>query len=117
MNVEQSEQLQDLFVAARQTARRVAHATPDGLDKAIRNDDAAASAFYAALRNVTDYGSPAAGPGELVTYHEISRATGIPAGTLRQWSNRGKLPEPDFRIGQSPAWYRTTFDAWNASRD
>lgn len=52
-------------------------------------------------------------PIELLGYAEIEAVTGIPSNLLRQWAKRGKLPEPDFRVGQSPAWYRTTIDAWN----
>jgi predicted DNA-binding transcriptional regulator AlpA len=55
-------------------------------------------------------------PVELVTYLEIEALTGVSQNLLRQWSYRGKLPEPDFRIGRSPAWYKSTIDDWNFAR-
>lgn len=56
-------------------------------------------------------------PVELVTYPEIEALTGVSQNLLRQWSYRGKLPEPDFRIGRSPAWYKATIDEWHAARE
>lgn len=51
-------------------------------------------------------------PVELWTYARISEHTGIATGTLRAWRNRGKLPTPDYRIGEYPAWKPDTIRAW-----
>jgi hypothetical protein len=40
----------------------------------------------------------------LVTYADLSARLGVPVNTLRQWQHRGKLPEPDFRVGREPVW-------------
>lgn len=45
---------------------------------------------------------------QLVTYAELSERLGVPVNTLRQWQHRGKLPEPDFRVGREPVWLPKT---------
>ncbi|QGJ93478.1 excise [Arthrobacter phage Mufasa8] len=46
---------------------------------------------------------------------ELADKTGIEYNTLRQWKNRGKLPEPTFHFGQSPAWSGKPIEEWLAS--
>lgn len=48
----------------------------------------------------------------LYDYARISTETGIPATKLRVWFQRGKLPEPDYRLGQSPGWLAETIRPW-----
>lgn len=43
-------------------------------------------------------------PPRLITYADIAAARGVQVGTVRQWHHRGRLPPPDYRIGNSPAW-------------
>lgn len=49
------------------------------------------------------------------TLKDLAEATGIRPGTLRQWKNRGRLPEPTYHLGQSPAWSGKAIEAWIAS--
>lgn len=51
-------------------------------------------------------------PTDLIGYTEIGARTGIPQSTLRAWKTRGRLPEPDFTVGNSPAWFPETIDPW-----
>lgn len=51
-------------------------------------------------------------PPKLYTYKEISEALGVQMGTLYVWADRGKLPKPDLRVGQSPAWLPATIEPW-----
>lgn len=48
----------------------------------------------------------------LYTYADLAERTGITAATLRVWHLRGKLPAPDYTIGQSPAWKPETVAEW-----
>jgi hypothetical protein len=48
------------------------------------------------------------------TLKDLADKTGIRPGTLRQWKLRGRLPEPTFHIGQSPAWSGKPIEAWLA---
>lgn len=48
----------------------------------------------------------------LLGYVEIAEATGHHVGLIRVWKNRGKLPNPDFRLGQSPGWLAETINPW-----
>ncbi|WP_461164650.1 hypothetical protein [Arthrobacter sp. R4-81] len=48
----------------------------------------------------------------LLGYAEIAAATGQDIGLIRVWMNRGKLPSPDFRLGQSPGWLEETISPW-----
>jgi predicted DNA-binding transcriptional regulator AlpA len=43
---------------------------------------------------------------------ELAERLGIPAGTLRQWMKRGKLPPADETVSNRPMWYAATIDAW-----
>jgi predicted DNA-binding transcriptional regulator AlpA len=49
------------------------------------------------------------------TLKDIAESTGIAYNTLRQWKNRGRLPEPSYQIGQSPAWTGKTIEDWIAT--
>lgn len=44
----------------------------------------------------------------LLTYDDLSERWGVKTATLMVWKHRGKLPEPDIIVGQSPAWYEDT---------
>lgn len=48
----------------------------------------------------------------LYDYARISAETGIPPQKLRVWFQRGKLPEADYRLGQSPGWLTETIRPW-----
>lgn len=54
----------------------------------------------------------------LWTYAQISELTGMEQGTLRVWRTRGKLPTPDYVIGEGegnrsdPAWKPETVRQW-----
>jgi hypothetical protein len=48
----------------------------------------------------------------LLGYMEIAEATGQDISLIRVWKNRGKLPNPDFRLGQSPGWLEETITPW-----
>lgn len=54
-------------------------------------------------------------PVELWTYAQIGELTGKTAGTLRVWRKREKLPDPDYLVGEWPAWKPETIRAWWAS--
>lgn len=44
----------------------------------------------------------------ILTYADLAERWGMEENTLRQWRFRGKLPEPDLVVGNSPAWYEKT---------
>lgn len=46
------------------------------------------------------------------TYADLTRLTGVPAGTLRQWKLRGILPAPTREVGGSPVWDRMAIEDW-----
>lgn len=52
----------------------------------------------------------------LYDYQRISAELGIPTANLRVWFQRGKLPEPDYRLGQSPGWLAETIRPWIAEQ-
>lgn len=52
----------------------------------------------------------------LYDYHRISTESGVPVPTLRVWFQRGKLPAPDYRLGQSPGWLAETIRPWIADQ-
>lgn len=52
----------------------------------------------------------------LYTYVEIAAGTGLPVAKLRVWVHRGKLPAPDFIVGQSPAWLPASIEPWIAAQ-
>lgn len=60
---------------------------------------------------------PAKQPAELWTYAQIADLTGITAGTLRVWRARGKLPTPDYVVGEWPAWNEATVRDWWRTRE
>lgn len=51
----------------------------------------------------------------LMDYAAIAQKTGIEATVLRLHASRGKMPEPDYRVSQSPGWLPETIDAWIAT--
>ncbi|WP_457972864.1 hypothetical protein [Arthrobacter sp. D1-17] len=48
----------------------------------------------------------------LLGYADLARETGHDVGLIRVWLNRGKLPTPDYRLGQSPGWLQETISPW-----
>jgi hypothetical protein len=48
----------------------------------------------------------------LMDYAAIAEATGLEPAVLRLWKSRGKMPEPDYSIAQSPGWLPETIEAW-----
>lgn len=51
----------------------------------------------------------------LMDYAAIAETTGLEPGVLRLWKNRGKMPEPDYMIAQSPGWLPATIEAWTST--
>lgn len=51
-------------------------------------------------------------PIELLDYQRIAELSGLSAATLRVWQKRGKMPDPDYRLGQSPGWLPATILPW-----
>ncbi|QAY16144.1 MerR-like helix-turn-helix DNA binding domain protein [Arthrobacter phage Sonali] len=49
------------------------------------------------------------------TIKDLAERTGLTPNLLRQWKNRGKLPEPTYTLGQSPAWSGEPIESWLAS--
>lgn len=52
----------------------------------------------------------------LYDYQRIGIEAGIPAAQLRVLRQRGKLPEPDYQLGQSPGWLEATIRPWIAEQ-
>lgn len=52
----------------------------------------------------------------LYTYAEIAAGTRLAVAKLRVWSHRGKLPDPDYIVGQSPAWLPASIEPWIAAQ-
>lgn len=46
----------------------------------------------------------------------ISELSGVTARSLSIYHNRGSMPTPDIRKGQSPLWHRETIEPWIANR-
>lgn len=51
----------------------------------------------------------------LMDYAAIAQATGLEPAVLRLWRSRGKMPEPDYMIAQSPGWLAGTIEDWVAT--
>lgn len=51
----------------------------------------------------------------LLDYAAVADRTGIEVGVLRSHAERGKMPEPDYRLGQSPGWLPETIEEWVAT--
>jgi hypothetical protein len=51
----------------------------------------------------------------LMDYAAIAAKTGLDANRLRLYASRGKMPEPDYKVSQSPGWLPETIDAWMAT--
>ena len=43
---------------------------------------------------------------------EIAATLGVPSATVAQWHHRGKLPDPDERIGEAPVWSARHIEPW-----
>lgn len=48
----------------------------------------------------------------LLTYQDISDATGITVGALRKRKCLGTMPEPDLFLGGTPVWREGAIAAW-----
>lgn len=49
---------------------------------------------------------------QIYDYAMIAAATGHNAQTLRVMQARGRMPKPDYRLGQSPGWDPATIEPW-----
>lgn len=47
-----------------------------------------------------------------LTYADISAETGITAGALRKRLSLGTMPKPDYYVGKTPVWRRTSLTEW-----
>lgn len=56
-------------------------------------------------------------PSDIFTQAEILNKFGCKLGTYNLWSARGKIPQPSMRIGNSPIWFRTDLEAWEAAKE
>lgn len=45
-------------------------------------------------------------------YADVAGHCEISNAVARQWKVRGKLPEPDFVVSGSPAWWPATIQKW-----
>jgi hypothetical protein len=48
----------------------------------------------------------------LMDYNSIADHIGVEAAVLRLWRSRGKMPEPDYIVAQSPGWLAETIEDW-----
>lgn len=48
----------------------------------------------------------------LLDYAAVAEMTGIDVAHLRVYASRGRMPEPDYRVSQSPGWLPETIQAW-----
>lgn len=54
-----------------------------------------------------------------VTYLDpagVAAAIGVSVATVHVYKNRGLLPEPDDRFGQTPVWLPDTIEKWKTNR-
>jgi predicted DNA-binding transcriptional regulator AlpA len=51
----------------------------------------------------------------LMDYAAVAERTGLEVPILRMYAARGKMPEPDYRISQSPGWLPATINQWVAT--
>ena len=56
-------------------------------------------------------------PSDVVGIREICEETGDTPNLIRWHLWAGHLPEPDLRIGRSPAWYWSTIRPWVEARN
>lgn len=48
----------------------------------------------------------------LLDYAAVAEMTGIDVAHLRVYRQRGRMPEPDFQVSQSPGWLPETIEEW-----
>lgn len=48
----------------------------------------------------------------LMDYAAIAERTGVEVKRLRLWASRGKMPEPDYKVSQSPGWLPASIEEW-----
>ncbi len=53
---------------------------------------------------------------DLIDMRDISALCHVRYQTVRMWRLRGKLPQPDYVVGMSPTWLRSTILRWMAEQ-
>ena len=56
------------------------------------------------------------GPTEVAAYVRATFGASIEAVTIRQYASKGRMPEPDVRIGPNGGWSEATINEWWANR-
>lgn len=56
------------------------------------------------------------GPAEVAAYLRRRYDATLEATTIRQYAVKGRMPEPDVRIGPNGGWSEATIDEWWANR-
>lgn len=51
-----------------------------------------------------------------LTTTEVAKLAGVTVASLREYRQRGSMPEPDGYLERTPWWHRKTIEAWLASR-
>ena len=51
----------------------------------------------------------------LITAH-VAALAGITEDSVREYRRRGTIPEPDFYVGRTPVWERSTIERWLRTR-
>ena len=47
---------------------------------------------------------------------EVAARVGLAPATIRDYAAKGRMPEPDVRIGPNAGWTEASIDAWWANR-
>lgn len=53
---------------------------------------------------------------DMLTLEDIAADLGVEYETVVVYKARGKMPDPDAKVGHSPLWKRDTYERWKASR-
>jgi predicted DNA-binding transcriptional regulator AlpA len=53
---------------------------------------------------------------DLLDTKSVAELLGLQTETIRWYKKRGILPKPDAYFGRSPAWQRSTIEAWDTAR-
>ena len=53
---------------------------------------------------------------DLLDRQQVADLLGLKLETIK-WHQRHNMPAPDIYIGRSPAWKRSTIEAWQRQRD
>lgn len=53
---------------------------------------------------------------DLLDSAALAALLGVERSTISQYRRRRTLPDPDVVVGRSPAWRRSTIEAWRLSR-